>query len=717
MKKVLWAVVALVVVLVVAVVAAPFLIPVDTYKDEIRKQVRAATGRDLTVAGEINLSILPRTQLTVGQVAFANASWAGEPQMARLDQLRVRVNPFALLSGELQVESFVLEKPVIHLAVSKDGTPNWALATGKAKPAGDGEAAEPSAPAAEGGGLPLKDIGLQDVRLVDGTVTYTDMKTGETQTLSQVNLSVSLQALDQPFNADGSVQWNGETVEVSLDAGPPRGLMAGEPTKLALNVESEPITLTYDGQVTNAEPRTLEGGVELSIPSVKELAAWTGNPIEAAEGTLETFELKGDVSAKGQKYAFTADSLTFDDITGKGSLGLDLGGEKPYLNGRLDLAKLNLTPYLPEPTEPADGQAASGDGTGSTGGEGGGETAQAAPAETQWSDEPIDVAALHAADADFELSVEGIQAREVTVGKSALALQLKGGRLQADLKELNLYDGQGQGRIVLDARGDVPKLEKTLALKGVEAKPLLSDAAGFERLEGQGALDVSISTQGRSQKAMVEALDGEGAINFKDGAIVGINLAAMVRNVTSAYTETGETQKTDFAELAGTFTIDNGILTNKDLLLLNPLLRVRGEGTANIPERTVNYRLTPKAVASLEGQGGELEEKGVAVPVIIEGPWHDLRYRPDLESLVRDAVKDPEQFKEQAEETIKSLKEGSEGGLKGVLEQLGGGAAGGGAESGTTEGTSTETQTQTDGGTKPKAVEDAEEAIKNLLGD
>ncbi|RDD63384.1 AsmA family protein [Ferruginivarius sediminum] len=697
MKKILWAIAAIVVVLVVVVVAAPFLIPVETYKDEIRNQVRSATGRDLQVAGDINLSILPRTQLTVGKVSFSNPSWAEQPQMAELEQLQVRIDPFALLSGELQIESFVLEKPVIYLAVNKDGTPNWAFGTpgAAAKPDTGAAGAEPTVPSEGAGGLPLKDVGLRDVRLVDGTVTYTDMKTGESQTLSEVNLSVSLQALDQPFSADGSMQWNGETVEISLDAGAPRELMAGKPTKLALNVDSKPITLSYDGEITNAEPRKLEGGVELSIPSVKGLAAWTGNPIAAAEGTLEEFELAGDVSAQGQSYAFSAETLRLDDISGNGSLGLDLSGAKPYLNGRLDLAKLNLTPYLPEPTKPAgekaDGGAASGETSGGDGSSGGGD---GAAAQTQWSDEPIDVSALHAADADFELSVEGIQAREVKVGKSALALHLKGGRLQADLNELNLYEGQGKGQVVVDARGDMPKLTKTMALSGVQAKPLLTDAAGFERLEGQGTLNIDISTQGRSQKAMVEALDGKGAIDFRDGAVVGINLAAMVRNVTSAFSEAGGNQKTDFAELSGTFTIDDGVLTNKDMVLLNPLLRVQGEGTANIPKRTVNYRLTPKAVASLEGQGSEMEKKGLAVPVVIQGPWHDLSYRPDLESLVKDAIKDPGKLKESAEETIESIKEG--GDLKGVLEKLGG--AGGESQEG--EGTS-----------------DPGETLKKLFGD
>lgn len=707
MKKVLWAVAAVLVVLVVAVLAAPFVIPVDTYKDEVRKQVQRATGRELTVAGDVDLSILPRTQLTVADVAFANADWAEAPQMAELERLRVRVNPLALLSGNLEIESFVLEKPVIHLAVNAAGTPNWAFAgaggdggagTGAAGDGGAGTAA----PAADRG-LPVEDVRVQDVRLVDGRVIYADMGTGRRYELSDVNLTLALETLDAPFGAEGSVVWNAETIDVALDAGPPRKLMAGEPTDLALTVESQPVSLSYDGSVTNAQPRKLEGGVEVTIPSVKAMARWAGSPIAAGEGALEAFKLKGQLTGQGDTYAVSADTLRLDDITGSGAVGLDLTGDKPYLNGRLDLARLDLTPYLPAPTEPAEdaGKKASktSDGSADTanGDTGAGDGAAKPSAPRRWSDEAIDVSALHALDADFELTVEGIQAREVRIGKSALTLELEGGRLKSELRELNLYDGQGSGTLVVDARGETPAVQKSLTLKGVNLHPLLRDAAGFERLEGQGALSFEIAAKGRSQKAMVEALDGKGAFDFRDGAVVGINLAAMVRNVASAFTGGGGTQKTDFAELSGTFNITDGILENDDLVMLNPLLRVTGAGTADIPKRTVDYRLTPKAVASIEGQESEFEKKGLAVPVTIEGPWHDLRYRPDLESLVRDVAKDPEKLKESVEETVEGLKEGGGEGVKGILDQL----KGEGGES--------------DTGDDPAAK--AEEAIKKLFGD
>ena len=176
-------------------------------------------------------------------------------------------------------------------------------------------------------------------------------------------------------------------------------------------------------------------------------------------------------------------------------------------------------------------------------------------------------------------------------------------------------------------------------------------------------------------------LNGSGNVTFTDGAIVGINIAAMVRNATTAFLDpsAGEQRKTDFGELAGTFTIRDGILTNDDMRLQAPVLRVAGSGQVDLPARTLSYRLEPSAAATLEGQGGAEQVSGVLVPVIIEGPWDDLSYKPDLSAAIGSALRDPEALKNQLEqmggqaEGVRRALEGDPGAL---IEGLTGGGGG-----------------------------------------
>ena len=654
MKKVLIVLAAVVVLVIVGLLAAPFFIPVDTYKSQIAQAARDATGRDLTIRGDMRLSLLPRLELEAADVSFANAPGAAQPDMARLKKLLVQLQIWPLLSGRVRVDSFVLVEPVIHLEVDKTGRPNWVFAKAEAAAPSGGAPATAPAPAAGAPGE-IPEISLGDVRLDNGLLTYTDARSGRHVEISDINMTVSLPDMDSPAAAYGSLVWNGQKLSLTAKSEGLRGLMAGKTTSVSLGLESKVVNLAYEGSVTNAAPARVEGTVDLDVPSIREVAAWTGNPIEAPGNGLGPLKIKGKVAATPGRVAFTEAQIALDDIKAQGDLTADVSAAKPYLKGRLDADRLDLNVYMPPPAD----EAAAGTSTAPSGG-----GQPAAPAD--WSDEPIDLSGLQAVNADFALSVGEILARDVKIGRSALVAALKDGLLVLNLNELNLYGGTGTGKLTVDARGKVPALENAFALEAIQAQPLLADAAGFDRLEGTGALNLSVVTKGGTQRQMVQNMNGNGAFKFVDGAVRGINLAAMVRNVGSAFTDTGEraAQKTDFAELSGTYKINAGIVRNDDLVLLNPLLRVTGAGTVDAPKRTLNYRIEPKVVASLEGQGAAEPGKGVAVPVIAEGPWDNVTFRPDLAGMVSDIAKDPAKALEGAQDTLKQLKGGA-GGLLG----------------------------------------------------
>jgi len=649
MKKLVIGLLALVVIVIVALVTVPFLIPVETYKQQIAERTRAATGRSLEIAGDFSLSLLPRLELVAQDVSFANTPGAAEPYMVTLESLLVQLQIWPLLSGEIKVDSFVLVAPVIHLEVDEKGRANWDFG-GRERH----EKAERAEIAAADGDGP-EELSLGDVRLENGSLTYRDARSGQTVAISKINMTLSLPDLDGPVSADGSLVWNGETVTLTANSRNLRGLMAGAMTPLDLAAESKPITLGYKGSITAGAPGRLEGSVELDIPSIRELAAWTGNPIEAGGSGLGPLKIAGKIAAEGPSITFTEAAIALDGMNAQGNLSADLGGTRPNLKGRLEIDQVDLNPYMPPVKEgaAAPGAAPAGEAAGAG-----------------WSEEPIDFEGLKAANVDFDLVVGAIRVQEIEIGRSAVTVALEDGLLDLDLKELALYGGRGRGHLTLDGRGKVPAIAKSFTIQGIQAAPLLTDVAGFDRLEGIGQFDISIQTKGRSQKEMVGALEGKGAVKFLDGAIKGINLAAMARNVSAAFLDptAREAQKTDFAELSGTFTIAQGILRNDDLVLLSPLLRLTGAGRTDLPQRTVNYRIEPKVAATSEGQGGAAEVGGVTVPVIVEGPWDDLTYRPDLAGLIGGLAQDPTKALEDVEKTVEGLQEGATGGLGKMIE-------------------------------------------------
>jgi AsmA protein len=675
MKKLFLVLGILLVLLVGAVVAAPFLVPTETIKSQLTAQVEAATGRKLTVDGDLDLSVLPNLAVRMGDVHFANAEGSEVADMVSLSELKVQLQVLPLITGAVEIDQFVLVEPKIHLEIDKDGRPNWELAGSGSDGSSSGESGEGS----EGGSLPITDLKLGDIRIENGSLVFVDHAAGSEERLEAINMMVALADIKSPLRADGSLDYEGETIELDLDLAAPYDVLQGGGSALGIGVKSAPLQLGFNGDLSNQGSPSAAGSIDLSVPSVKGLAAWLAEPLDLETEALETLTIAGKLNGSADKIAFTDAMITLDMIKGKGEVTTDLAGAVPKITGRLDLGMVDLNPYMPAPTEGEGGEATAES-----------ETAEAsaplegeAAAPTDWSDEPIELA-LGGVDLAFELTLEGLKAQEVTLGRTVLALNMAGPKLVADLKDFNLYDGKGQGKLTVDATNGQPRIDKQFTLTGLEALPFLTDAAEFNRLEGKADASFALSTAGGTERQLVQNLNGDGKVTFADGAIVGVNIAAMVRNVGSAFlsAEANETRKTDFAELGGSFVITNGVLTNDDLLLQAPGLRVSGAGTLDLPARTVDYRIEPKAAATLEGQAGQTEVAGVLVPVVVTGPFDDPSFKPDLAGLVEKAIEDPKALKKEVKQQLDALGDSTKDinsvkDIKKVLKNAGEGEAGG----------------------------------------
>lgn len=628
MKKLLIGIVVVIVLLVLAVVVVPPLIPADTYKAQIIERVEAATGRTVRIDGALKLSVLPVLGFAADKVSVANAPGQSPAQMVTLDKLDVRIAPFPLLRGDLVVDSFVLEKPVIALSVDKGGVPNWQFAAKNAvqsAPAPGKPTTAPAAPAASGG-APISGLSLSNVRISDGQATYADARSGATYKIDAINMAVSLPSLSSPMKADGSLVWNQEKVSLTLNIADPNAFLGGKATAVDTKIASTPVTLGFKGQLANDKAgMSGHGNLDLDVPSVRKLATWAGTPLTAPGSGYGPLKISGAVNVAGAKAEFTNATLALDAIKGTGDFKYDGTGKRPYVNARLAMGTLDVNPYLPPEPAGASGAPAA--------------PAKPAPAASaashEWSDAPIDVSPLRAADADLDLGVDGLIYRKIKIGKSHLAVALKNGKLVADLTDMAAYQGHGKSKVTVDGSQSVPAVALDFDLSGFQANPFLSDAMDMTRLSGTANSNLNVTGHGASQRAIISSLDGAGKLQFTNGAISGIDLASMVRNIGGAFTGgQSSQQKTDFSEMGGTFTIKNGILTNNDMAMQSPLLRVTGKGTVDMPKQTVDYRVDPKAVASLQGQGGKGNVGGIGVAVLVQGPWDNLSYRPDLASMV-----------------------------------------------------------------------------------
>ncbi|HFD15101.1 MAG TPA: AsmA family protein [Rhodospirillales bacterium] len=682
MRRILTIVLGLLLIVVLAAAGLFLAVPDSFLKSRLEAMASDALGRELEI-GDFTLRRWPPLAVEARDIRLADADWTGEGEMARIARLEMDVDGWGLLSGRLVVRRFVLERPDIVLVRGADGRVNWRFGG-----AGAGAEGAPSTAGrngdADGGAEGLPEI--REVRILDGRLRYLDRAAGTERSLDDITLTAVEDPLARRLSIEGGLDLDGAPLRLSGELGSPRALATGGRGELRARLELPEGALTFAGTVDGRTPE-IAGNLDIAVSDLRGTLDRFGLAPETAEGTLRALALTAVLNASPRAAALQELKLSLDDITAAGRLGVVGLDSRPRLSAELRFGPLALDPYLPPAAEA---------------GKGGEEEAApetAAQAEG-WPADPIVLPLPLPLDADLDLAFESLAARGVELGKGRVRARLEGASAGLEVVELAAYGGEATLELDLTA-GTPHELRLAGRARGLEMRPLLAATAGFEKLEGQGELDLDLRTRGSSVRDMVAALGGQGRVTMRDGAIVGVNIAAMVRQVMTLGKEGGNAPaRTDFAELGGSFTVTDGIVENRDLLLRAPLLRLDGEGTVNLPERTLDYRIRPALAATLEGQGASREPVLKAgVPIVLTGPWDAIEWRFDIGGTLTEAIADPARIGElvgklKADPAILGklgvdLGEAVGGKVGGAVEGVGGlvgGVLGGGEPSGSPAG-------------------------------
>ncbi|MBR9865348.1 MAG: AsmA family protein [Rhodobacteraceae bacterium] len=387
----------------------------------------------------------------------------------------------------------------------------------------------------------------------------------------------------------------------------------------------------FKGRTGQARPNLLSGQILARFSDLRGALRLAGIETGTPKGTFQTAKLDGElrIAASGKARLKNAE-ITLDQNVVAGEIAFR-PENPPYVEAMLDAGKLDLSDYI------ADEASVGADGAGN-----------GASASSGWSKEPIQLQGLDMVDADVALSAASIDLGVSQLGKTLINARLRDGLLALDLQDVRIFDGAVTGRITLRGGSSVA-FETDVTARDVELEPLLSQLLDMDRLRGTGTTRLALRSEGGSVHQIMTSLSGNGSVEFGNGAIRGIDLAAMMRNLKSAFG--GFEGATEFTSLDGTFSMEQGVLQNVDLLLISPLFRAAGKGSVDIGGRAMNYVVTPTRLA---------EDAEFSVPVMITGPWQNLKFRPDLDKLLNllldGKLKDNADV-QRAQEKLKEVKE------------------------------------------------------------
>jgi AsmA protein len=254
-----------------------------------------------------------------------------------------------------------------------------------------------------------------------------------------------------------------------------------------------------------------------------------------------------------------------------------------------------------------------------------------APTGPATPDTPVPLDGLNTLNGEFHVSAGSFAMRQYRVSDVKIDATLDGGLLRIQRLAGRAWSG------AIDASGSAEARTHRVAVKlaadGVDVNALLKDLAGKDLLEGSGRVNADVNTTGATVGALRSNLAGNVALNLRNGAVKGFNLAKSLRQAKAALSmkqdavaQARATEKTDFSELNATARIAGGVATSDDLDVKSPYLRIGGAGRFDIGRGNLDYTARATVVETSKGQeGAELAAlKGVTVPVHLSGPFEAI---------------------------------------------------------------------------------------------
>ncbi|MGF1613502.1 MAG: AsmA family protein [Gammaproteobacteria bacterium] len=655
-----------VMVAVVFGVGAVLLATIDPndYKDLIAGKVREATGRTLTIEGDIELSFFPWLGLELAETRLSNAAGFGDDPFAQVDGVRVSVALLPLLRREVQADTVSVHGLRLDLSRSADGLTNW---DDLLQPKEPERPSQPEKPVEDESSAALGAVVIGGLTIQDAALRWQDAQTGNALVVSPFNLRTGALKAGEPFdlsldlgvesaspalkasarltgevNADLQQQrYHFEGMTLAIDAKgeslPAGGVVAEVKTTLTADLQTQTLNvprltlkameLAMTGQLDVQQLRQapqIKGSLETAPFSPRELWRQLGiqGAVPADPKVLQraALQLQFQGNEQAMEIAPLRASLDASTLTGKVRI---TSGPKPHIRFSLMLDQMDLDRYFPSPETTVQ------DAEGAPGGE--------APAEAAVDTLGIPADTLRELNAAGDFKAGELKVANLQLSNVVAELNAEGGVVAVKPLRADLYAGGVDGGLTVDVRGAMPTFGLISELQGIQVGPLMSALQqGKGYLDGTGEVSVNLRTRGEGVADLKKRLEGRLNMAVTEGALYDKKLAAMVEAAV-AFLEGRPARPAAeaiiFESLSGSADVNQGVLSNRDLQLITSLILGKGEGSADLGNDTVDYTL------SLALARGDEDKKRVFVPITIKGPYHDLKYGLKLEKVAKERLK------------------------------------------------------------------------------
>lgn len=573
--------------MVVIVVVGVLMLPADRIARIATDQLSKATGRTVSISGDVAMTFWPVLGVTAKGLEVGNAPWAKDDAMLSTAQAAIGVDASALLRGNIVMTKIDAQSPTVRLESRADGRASWLFTDGSGATALESETTSDA---------PTRSVTIRALSITDATLIY-DAEGADLVSFSGVDVALDWPDPDGAARIDASMRPAGQPVALKAEVDRFAQFLAGD-------VQAVDATLIAAGSTARIAGRaSLQGAVAgafdlTSSDTSAFLAALGMAGVTLPQGLGQSVSLQSEITlTPDRKLALRDLKADLGGNTLRGGADIDLNGV-PQINAQLSAGALDLTSVTGADDAPASNDTAA----------------------IGWPKTPIDASGLAAFNGAIALNAQSIDLGAMQLGPTRTLLTNDRARMVFALRDVSAYGGVLGGEFVMNNRNGLSVGGK-LRATSLQMNPLLRDLAGLSRFTGAADGELSFLGVGQNVDAIMRSLSGSGTLSVGRGTIEGIDLDDLL----GSFDVQGGT--TVFDKMTATFAMEKGVLRNRDLKMLLPNFEATGTGAVDLGAQTLDYTVTPKALRVNK-------DRGLAVPVRISGPWTSPRIRPDVSAAI-----------------------------------------------------------------------------------
>ena len=577
------------------------------FRPLVEAQSSAALGRKVTLEG---LEVHPgrRTLIIAHGVRVANPEGFEGPDLAVFPRLRVTFDAETWVrTRQIVLPLAEAERPGYSFVQKPDGQNNWTL---KVLPSLD---ADPAAP---------PPVVVGDLVINGGTGRVQLARVGADM---EVNISTGTEGGAEGATRTLVIDAKGSYAKLPITIHAVGGSLLSLsdttlPYAVDLTVANGPTRITLKGTLRN--PTALAGAdldMVLTGPDMALLLPLTGIPIPKTP----SYEVAGKLGFGEGLIRFTAIKGRVGSSDLHGALEIDPRPDRPVVSGALTSRRVDL--------EDLAGFIGSEPGRTTTPGQTAAQVQNVQRAEDNpklLPTTPINLPRVREADIHITYVGASVLGRNVPFNTFSTRLDIDDGHIRLTDLKLGVGGGTIAGTVDLNPVGDALDADAHVTLNRVNLGPLLQAAGwgsgngpidGEAKLKGRGASLSAIVAQGDGMLRVVMAKGGE--INALLLDLSGVQLG---RALLSAI---GIPEKEHVVCMLADFTLRRGVLTSRTLVVDTTDHVITAGGTIDLAREQMEMRVRTLAKRLSIGT--------LAAPILIRGPFKDLRYLPDAEFAAR----------------------------------------------------------------------------------